>query len=145
MTPPLSISFLLRSIHLTETLLLQPLLNERTSILRLQTLWITPLTPKHILPFHFQSAKDIASCVSGKPPKPVALHWLPVEIMHSSQGHEDLDNNIDPDPDDWDDIPLLDPSQEILADVITEDCPLEQSIESVWAPSVWHFTQYSEV
>ena len=65
--------------------------------------------------------------------------------MHSSQGHEDLDNNIDPDPDDWDDIPLLDPSQEMLADVITEDCPLELSIESVWAPSVWHFTQYSEV
>lgn len=129
----------------TEPLLLQPLLQERTHILRLQHLWLTPLTPKHILPFYIQSAADTALHITGKPPRPIALHWLPMQILPpSTQIHEEyLDN--DADADEWDDVPYLDPSQEMLADVITGDSLVEMSIDSVWVPSVSYFTGYSEI
>lgn len=116
---------------------MQPLLHERASILRLQTLWLTPLTPKHILPSHVQHATDVALRISGKPQRPVPLHWLPSYIphSHSTQNHEEylIDAN---EADGWEDVPSLDPSQEMLADVITEDSPDELSIDSVWDPSV---------
>ncbi|KIM73187.1 hypothetical protein PILCRDRAFT_15434 [Piloderma croceum F 1598] len=129
-----------------EPLLLQPLLQERALTLRLQCLWLTPLTPKHILPFHAQNTADIALCVSGKPLRPVALDWLPSQILlPSTQTHEEYLGN-DTDADEWDNIPYLDPSQAMLADVITEDSPVEQSIDSVWAPSVFiHLDNFSGV
>lgn len=127
----------------TEPLLLQPLLQERTSILRLQTLWLTPLTPKHILPSHVQHATDLALCISGKPQRPVPLQWLPLHISHShsAQNHEEylVDDTKD---DEWEDVPSLDPSQEMLADVITEDSADELSIDSVWDLSVSNFMKY---
>ena len=134
--------------HLTqlrvEPLLLQPLLRERTIILRLQYLWVTPLTPKHILPFHVQDATDIVLRITCKPPRPVALHWLPLQVPPLIQNHEEyLDANAD--DDEWDDTPLLDPSQEMLADVITEDSRVELSTESIWIPSVRDFTKFSEI
>ena len=128
-----------------EPLLLKPLIQERALILRLQHLWFTPLTPKHILPFHIQHATDTVLRITGKPPRPVALHWLPSQIFPpSTQTHEEYLTN-DADADDWDDIPCLDPSQEMLADVITEDSPVELSIDSVWIPSVSYYTRYSEI
>ena len=116
---------------------MQPLLQERTSILRLQTLWLTLLTPKHVLPFHIQHATNIALHISGKPSRPAPLHWLPSQVLpsHSSPNHEEyLDDDIGADG--WEDVPSLDPSQEMLADVIIEDAPDELSIDSVWEPSV---------
>lgn len=122
-----------------EPLLLQPLLRERTLILCLQHLWLTPLTPKHILPFHVQHATDIALRITRKPPRPIALHWLPSQILlPSTQTHEEYLSN-DADADEWDDIPYLDPSQEMLADVIAEDSPVELSIDSAWIPSVSYY------
>jgi hypothetical protein len=119
---------------------LQPLLHERASILRLQTLWLTPLTPKHILPFHVKHATDVALHISGKPPRPVALHWLP-SASPSTQNHDEYLEN-DTEANEWEDVPSLDASQEMLADVITEDCPTELSIDSAWDLSVCYFTKY---
>jgi hypothetical protein len=131
-------------LYRTEPLLIQPLLRERTSILRLQTLWITPLTPKHVFPSHVQRAVDLALHISGKPPRPVALHWLPSQVSPSTQNHEDyLDN--DDNADEWEDIPCLDPSQAMLADVITDDSPVELTIDSVWIPSVCYFKKYLKI
>jgi hypothetical protein len=124
---------------------LQPLLQEHTLTLCLESLWLTPLTPKHILPFHVQNAADIALHISGKPPRPVTLHWLPSQLpLPSTQTHEEYLGN-DTDADEWDNIPYLDPSQEMLADVITEDSPVELSIDSVWVPSVSYFAGYLEI
>jgi hypothetical protein len=124
---------------------LQPLLQERTSILRLQTLWLTPLTPKHILPSHVQHATDVALRISGKPQRPVPLYWLPSHISrsHSTQNHEKYLVD-DTEANGWEDVPSLDPSQEMLADVITEDSPDELSIDSVWDPSVNALKKYYE-
>jgi hypothetical protein len=122
---------------------MQPLLQERTSVLHLQNLWPTPLTPKHVLPFHVGHATDIALRVSGKPPRPIGLHWLPPQAsLPSTQDHEEYLGN-EPDTDEWDDVPYLDLSQEMLADVITEDSPVEVAVDSVWVPSVSYFAGYS--
>jgi hypothetical protein len=131
-------------LHRTEPLLIQPLLRERTLILRLQTLWVTPLTPKHVFPFHVQRAVDIALHIAGKPQRPVALHWLPLQVSPSTQNHEDyLDN--DDNADELEDIPCLDPSQAMLADVITDDIPVELTIDSVWIPSVCYCMKYLKI
>jgi len=120
---------------------MHPLLQERTFILRLQNLWLTPLTPKHVLLFHVGHATDIALRVSGKPPKSVSLHWLlPQASLPSTQDHEEYLGN---DADEWDDVPYLDSSQEMLADVITEDSPVEVALDSIWVPSVSYFAGYS--
>ena len=122
---------------------MHPLLQERTCILRLQNLWLTPLIPKHVLLFHVGHATDIALCVSWKPLKPISLHWLlPQASLPSTQDHKEYLGN-EPDTDKWDDVPYLDSSQEMLADVITEDSPVEVALDSVWVPSVSYFTGYS--
>ena len=136
--------------HLTpscaDPLLLQPLLRERQSIIRLQTLWLTPLTPEHVLAFHVQNATDIALHISGKPPRPLTLHWLPSRVSPSTEYHDDLHSDADTDEcaDEWDDIPHLDSAQEMFADVITEDHATEIQIDSVWAPPVCDSTRYSQ-
>jgi hypothetical protein len=80
---------------------------------------------------------NIALRISGKPLRPAPLHWLPSQVLpsRSSPNHEEyLDDDIGTDR--WEDVPSLDPSQEMLADVIIEDALDELSIDSVWEPSV---------
>ena len=92
---------------------------------------------------HVQHATDLALCISGKLQRPVPLQWLPLHIshLHSAQNHEEylVDDTKD---DEWEDVPSLDPSQEMLADVITEDSTDELSIDSVWDLSVSNFMKY---
>lgn len=62
--------------------------------------------PKHILPFHVQDATDIVLRITCKPPRPVTLHWLPLQVPPLIQNHEEyLDN--DTNTDEWDYTPLM--------------------------------------
>ena len=118
-----------------EPLLSLLLLKERTSILRLQTLWQTPITPKHVLLSLVERSTNIALQVSGKPPKPIALHWLPSQVSPHPDNHEKyLDNDCD--TDEWDDVPHFDSSQEMLADIVVDDGSTEVSVNSIWVPLV---------
>lgn len=112
-----------------------PLHHEKETLLRLQTLWRTPITPKHILESHVHQASNTAAWVSGNAAAATGLlKWIP--FHHTTYKADDLTRDMD--ALDWQDVPEFQGSQEMLGEEI-EDAEGHDTVEVVdanWRTSV---------
>lgn len=117
-----------------------PLRQERESLLRLQTLWQTPLTPKHILQSYVRQASDTAAMLSGSQAAAEPLTWVPFQLdsFHSMDNVTGDDDSLE-----WQDVPDFEASHEILGEVIADNEEGNDALEGVdatWcasASNIW--------